>query len=318
MSYTIAAPVLKTESTTDLAVSVIVPVRDRAEHLRALIAALAAQTINGGRFEVIVGDDGSTDCAVEELSTEDGWLRVSSAPPRNSYAARNRAVSLARAPVLAFCDSDCRPEPTWLEAGLAALEKSDVVAGLIRFQLPERRTVWTLLDVDMFLDQERAVRAGRAATANLFVRRALFERMGGFDDALPNTGDYDFVSRCVSSGARLAFEPEAVVWHQTRDDARSLVRKVWAVNRRYAERESRAGRRPNALKVREWVPLVQPLRSRRRFGRSLVLDRSRLTANDLRPSMREDLAALPLLYVVFPYLSAVAQLRGALDGRRAR
>ena len=295
--------------------SVIVPVRDGAD-LHGLIAALAAQTAGRERFEVIIGDDGSTDGAVGDLAADDGWLRVSSRPPRNSYAARNRAAALARAPVLAFCDADCRPEPTWLEAGLAALEESDVVAGLIRFQLPERRTVWTLLDVDMFLDQERAVRAGRAATANLFVRRGLFEQMGGFDAALPNTGDHDFVLRCVNDGARLAFEPDAVVRHPSRDDARSLVRKVWAVNRRYAERESLAGRRPNGLRLREWVPVVQSLRSRRRFERSLALDRRRLTEHGIRPTIREQTCALAVIYVLFPYLAGTAQLYGWWEGRR--
>jgi beta-1,4-N-acetylglucosaminyltransferase len=34
--------------------------------------------------------------------------------------------------------------------------------------------------------------------------------MNGFDDSLPNTGDYDFVARAAASGARLVFSPEAL------------------------------------------------------------------------------------------------------------
>src|SRR5919199_563367 len=114
----------------DLVASVIVPVRnDRGAHLRRLIDALARQTIGRERFEIVIGDDGSRDGSTKALPTADGWVRVLPGPALNSYAARNRAARAARSPVLAFCDSDCLPEPGWLEAGLAALEHADAAAG---------------------------------------------------------------------------------------------------------------------------------------------------------------------------------------------
>ena len=318
MSYATAARVPETEIAADLTISVVVPVRDEPGALRRLIAALGAQTLPRERFEILVGDDGSTDPSIRSIATRDGWIRVASGDPLTSYAARNRASSLAQAPALAFCDADCRPEPNWLEAGLAALESANLVAGLIRFIPPERPTVWTLLDMDTFLDQERAVRAGRAVTANLFVRRELFERVGGFDETLPNTGDYDFVSRCVAAGAALTYTPTAVVWHPTRDSSRAFLGKVWAVNRRYAARESRAGRRPEALRARSWVPAVQTFRGRRRFGRPIGLDGRRLATSGVRVSAWANLRALPIVYLLVPYLAVIAQLLGRRDGRRLR
>ncbi len=274
------------------------------------MTALSLQTVPAEQFEVVIGDDGSPDGSVAALERSAPPIRVLTGPPLNSYAARNRAARAARAPVLAFCDADCLPEPGWLEAGLRALASADLAAGLVRFVVPARRSVWTLLDVDTFLDQERAVRAGRAATANLFVRRTVFEAVGGFDESVPNTSDHDFVARAVASGAGLTFESGAVVHHPTRDDARSFLRKTWAVNRRYAERERRNGRRPNAFKLREWVPIVQPLRSRRRLGRSLALDRIRLAQSGIQPSAWDDVRALPLIYVGLPYLGCAAQVVG--------
>jgi GT2 family glycosyltransferase len=293
-------------------------VRDGGSRLSELVQALAAQTVGRDRFEVVVADDGSTDGATDSLEPGDGWLRVSRDRPRNSYAARNRGVRASRAPALAFCDADCLPEPDWLEAGLRALERTEIVAGLVRFDVPARRSVWSLVDVDLHLDQERSVAVGRAATANLFVRRDVFERVGGFDESLPNTADFDFVHRAVEAGARLVFEPAAVVRHPTRDRAGAVLRKVWAVNRRYAARETRERRRPAGLKAREWVPLVQPLRARRRHGRSLRLDRRRLAASGVAPTLWEDAAALPLLYLVVPYLRGLAQLHGWWEARSAR
>jgi len=298
--------------------SVIVPVRNGGDDVQRLLEALEAQSLAAEEFEVIIADDGSMDGSLTGVATEDGRIRVLSGPPRNSYAARNRGAAIANGAILAFCDADCRPETTWLETGIARLEHAGVVAGHIEFIVAEARTVWSLLDMDSFLDQERAVRAGGAVTANLLVSRELYERVGGFDDSLPEHGDYDFVARCVREGALLDYAPEVVVRHPTRDQARAFLGKVWVMHRWYAVRESRARRRPEGLKFRSWVPLVQTIRARRRFGRSRRLDRRRLGSNGVRPTLREDLGALPVMYVLLPYLQGAAQLRGWWDGRRLR
>jgi len=287
--------------------------------VHALLGLLAEQTLPKDRWEVVIGDDGSTDGSCADLPERFGsWVRVAPGPPRNSYAARNRAVHNSRGGVLAFCDADCRPEPEWLERGLAALARTDVVAGRIRFSLPERRTVWTLIDMDGSKDHELEVTQGVAETANLFLRRELFSRVGGFEELVPEYGDFDFVERCVASGAALRYADDVVVWHPTRNRARPLLRALWVYNRGYAERESRAGRLPEGLKLREWVPLVQPIRARLRWGRSFGPDRSWLGKNDVHPSARETLTALPIMYVLVPYLRGLAQLRGWWDGRRFR
>jgi glycosyltransferase involved in cell wall biosynthesis len=300
---------------TELVAAVVVPVRDGGDDLRRLLEALAAQTVPPARFEVLVADDGSVD-DLAQLTEPYANVRLLRGPRRNAYAARNRAASVARAPVLVFCDADCRPGPRWLESGLAALEHAELAAGLIRFAVPERRTVWSLLDVDTFKDHARQVQAANAETANLFVSRELFERAGGFADDEPAHGDFDFVQRCVALGGRLVYAPEADVEHPTRDRARPFLRNVWEMHRSYAAREARAGRLPDGLKLRSWVPLVQPLRARRRFGRSLRLDRRRLSECGVQPRLAEDLAALPLMYLLLPYVGGAAQLRGWRDARR--
>jgi glycosyltransferase involved in cell wall biosynthesis len=301
-----------------LRASVIVPVRNGREHLSQLLPALEAQTLGRESFEVLIGDDGSTDGSTRALSTNDGWLRVLNGPPTNSYAARNRAARASQAPVLAFCDADCRPEPDWLEQGLAALEDTDIVAGRIRFDVPSARTVWTLLDMDGSKDHEHEVEVGVAETANLFLRRELFDRVGAFEEEVPEYGDFDFIERCVERGAELQYSADPVVWHPTRDRARPFLRSVWIYNRGYAARESREGRTPEGIKLRSWVPIVQTFRARRRWRRSVGPDRRWLAENDVQPRRRELVASLPIMYLVVPYLRSTAQLVGWFDGRRLR
>lgn len=301
-----------------LLVSVVVPVRDAVADARGLLSALSAQTLSRHRFEVLLGDDGSSDGLSDLVVAADGWLKILSSEPKNSYAARNRAAAAARAPILAFCDADCRPDPGWLQAGLSAVGDADIVAGLVRFCLPQNPSIWSLLDVDTFLDQERAVRNGCAATANLFVRRVMFEKAGGFDESLPNNGDYDFVARCVKNGARLRFSPGAAVTHPTRDQGSAFIRKVWLVNKAYAIRESRAGRRPSASRLYWWLPAIGTVRTRRHSGRSFALDRHRLMSSGVHPGFWDDVRAVPLIYLVVPYIRAAAQVTGWWAARRKR
>src|SRR4051794_929257 len=106
-------------------VSVVIPVRDDPSGVAAVTAALERQTLPREQFEVIVSVDGG------ELPQVPPGVRLVAGPPRNSYAARNRGVAAALAPVLAFTDADCLPELDWLERGLAALEGADVAAGTV-------------------------------------------------------------------------------------------------------------------------------------------------------------------------------------------
>jgi glycosyltransferase involved in cell wall biosynthesis len=291
-------------------VSVVVPVRNGAAELRELLDSLAAQTLPRRQFEVVVADDGSTDGVRELGSREDGWLRVLHGEQVNSYAARNRGAHAARAPVLAFCDSDCRPEPEWLEKGLAALEDGDLAGGLVKFIVREHPSIWSLLDMEAFLDQDRSIRRGHAVCANMLVRSEVFEKASGFDESLPSGGDFDFVSRCVAAGSRLLFAPEAVVWHPTRNAARPYLRKVWMVSRCYAVRQRRLGRRPAGLKLRHWVPVISVVLARRKRGRSLLLDRRRLEANGARPGLWDEVQAAALIYLVLPYFRNAAHILG--------
>jgi glycosyltransferase involved in cell wall biosynthesis len=282
-----------------------------------LLECLSRQTEQS--FELVIGDDGSDDGSTDALSQlDDPTVRVVRGPPRNAYAARNQAVAASRAPVFAFCDADCRPEPDWLEQGLSALESADVVAGRIRFDIPADAGIWSLLDAESTKDHRRQVEVGTAETANLFLRRELYDRVGPFDADQPGYGDFEFVLRCVSRGATLTFAENAAVTHPVRTSARSFLRNVWSMNSSYAAFESRAGRLPEGLKLREWIPIVQTVRSRRRFGMSLGLDRRWLGDSGFRPSIRQDLLSLPLTYVFLPYFRSAAQVAGWRQGRRER
>ncbi len=195
-----------------LAASVIVPARNAQLTLGRTLAALAAQRLEHD-YEVIVVDDGSSDGTAALAAASPGPLTVLKQRPLGPAAARNLGVSRARAPALAFCDADVFPASGWLRAGLRALEGAEVVQGRV---LPDPQAELGPFDRTLWITSE----VGLWETANLFVRRTLFDRIGGFEEWItPRRGgkalaeDVWFGYRALSQGASHAFCEEALAHH---------------------------------------------------------------------------------------------------------
>lgn len=201
-----------------LEVSVVIPSHAAAHTVGPLLEGLRSQTLAPERYEVIVVDPGAdgTRRVLEELAAD--WrgpeLRLLRGPLRDGPAAkRNAGAAAARAPVLAFTDADCVPEPGWLAAGLAATgDGYAVVQGAVvppagTLHHPLSHTIHVLSDV------------GLHETSNMFYERALFERLGGFTlryfrrFGAPFGEDAELGWRARRSGASYRFAAEAVVRH---------------------------------------------------------------------------------------------------------
>jgi len=192
--------------------SVIVPARDAAQTLPALLAALDAQ-VEAGPFEVVVADDGSSD-ATPAIARAAG-ARVANTERSGSGpgAARNAGLALALGSLLAFTDADCTPTPDWLRRGRAALADADLVQGAV---LPPPGRPIGPFDRYIHVTAPR----GLFESANLLARRDLVERLGGFEPGVAlgtakEMGEDVWLGwRAVRSGARTAFRAEVLVHHE--------------------------------------------------------------------------------------------------------
>jgi GT2 family glycosyltransferase len=202
---------------TEFAVSVVAATHNRAARLRVLLEALAGQTIGTDAFEVIVVDDGSRDETPELLATAAGsgplTLRaLANATPRGPAAARNLGWRAARGRFIAFTDDDCRPDPGWLEALLAASSgrPDRVVQGRTQ---PDPREIETLGPFSKTLDLP--VQSPHYETCNILYPRAVLESLDGFDETYPAPAgeDTDLGWRAAGNGIASVFAPDAVVSH---------------------------------------------------------------------------------------------------------
>ncbi|HEX8074302.1 MAG TPA: glycosyltransferase [Thermoleophilaceae bacterium] len=245
--------------------SVIVPVRNGAESLPALLESLAEQSLARDRFEVIVVDNDSSD-GTAAVAAGLGATVVSE-PIANRSRARNRGAAAASASLYAFTDADCIADRRWLEAHLACKDSAPLVAGDVRLRVSERANAIERFEALWRFGQEAWVREGWAATANLLVRAEAFEAVGGFDPSWRHIGeDADFCLRARDAGYELGYCPDAVVDHQAERTWRPLLRRFflhgYSVNQVHYRwgLGSRAWRRP--------APALVGDRALREFGQA--------------------------------------------------
>jgi glycosyltransferase involved in cell wall biosynthesis len=215
-------------------VSVVIPVKDRRQLLTDALDALDAQTY--ADFEVIVVDDGSTDGSGEAAAgrTIGGRpVRVVDGGGLGAVHARQEGVAAARGDVLAFTDSDCVPDPRWLEHAVAAL---DAGADLVNGRTAPARPVLPL---------ERSMGSGEEGlypTCNVLYRRAAFDAAGGFDAGAGRRwgfrldrrsrgdgfGEDTLLAwRVIRAGGAVRYEPDALVEHAVfPPDHRELVSRT--------------------------------------------------------------------------------------------
>ena len=194
------------------AVSVVVATYRRPERVARLLRALEAQTY-AGPWELVLVDDASPDAdflAVQEAvarSPLDARVlrRETNGGPGD---ARQTGWRAARAPLVAFTDDDCVPTPGWLAALVGALEGADLVQGRT-VPNPEQ-----LAGQGPFGRTLREEEEGLYPTCNMGYRRAVLERLGGFDPQFTITcEDTDLALRARESGAVSAWAPDALVHH---------------------------------------------------------------------------------------------------------
>ena len=203
---------------------VVIPVRNDADGLAATLAAL------GGSPPIVVVDDASEDPhTVETRERRPGITTLHRAVQGGPAAARNDGWRASDAPLVAFVDANCEPEPGWLDALLPHFADPQVAAVAPRIRpapSPERGAAGSLAAYEAVaspLDlgaHEAIVRPGSPVayvpTAALVVRRSALEELGGFDETLTVGEDVDFVWRLVAAGWSVRYEPRAIVRHPIR------------------------------------------------------------------------------------------------------
>lgn len=201
--------------------TVVIPTHRRWDVLARTLQALQEQTVTG--FEVVVVVDGQDHDVPDALPAD----RVLVQPQSGPGVARNTGAAASTRPLLLFLGDDMIPDPglvaAHLERHAARPEVQEAVLGHVDWH-PEvadnrllRWLAWsgTQFDYAHLADQSgEDVAFGRFYSCNVSLKRALFERVGGFDpDFLFYYEDLDLGWRLAEEAMVLRYAPEARTRH---------------------------------------------------------------------------------------------------------
>ena len=184
--------------TASRTVSVIIPTLNEAANLRDLLLGIVAEEPH----EILVADGGSTDDTV--AVAESFGARVVQAG-RGRGRQMNAAARVATGEHLLFLHADTEPPENFPALVARTLGRAAVTAGAFQFRLREPVVGGALIEWGVAL--RCALRQLPYGDQGLFMRRALFQSLGGFRE-WPSLEDLDMVRRLRALG-RIAIIPEA-------------------------------------------------------------------------------------------------------------
>jgi glycosyltransferase involved in cell wall biosynthesis len=291
-----------------ITVSVIIPVRDEAAGIEALLADLLGQT--RAPREILVVDTGSADDTrerVRRVAQRDARVRLLSAPGALPGGGRNAGLAAAAGEWVAFVDAGMRVAPDWLADLMSPVDAGaplDVVLGGLE---PVAESRWARAAALAFLPARRPTPTGgqwRGFCLPSSAVRVEVARAAGFPAALRSGEDLVFFRRLA--GARIGYAPQAIVnWRHAATPS-----AVWRRFRVYAEHSFRGGLmddwfRPVARRYLALAlvsgPAIIPAVAALLLARAFVMQRR-------KPELVDDAAAGRALQ-----LGEVALLLGLID-----
>lgn len=200
-------------------VSIIVPVYNGALVIEKNIQSLLDQDYPKDRYEIIIVDNGSSDMT-RELVKKYPVILLQENEIQTSYAARNKGIMRAQGSIIAFTDADCGVQPDWISQAVRYFTETnaDMVGGNIKFNFSKKPGASEYLDSIINLHNESSIlEKGAAKTANVFVKKELFEQIGMFQSDQKSGEDIGWTGRTSRAGFKIVYSNKAVVNHPARN-----------------------------------------------------------------------------------------------------
>lgn len=212
-----------TKTKTRAKVSIIIPAFNEEKFLPLCLQAIAMVDWPKEQLEVIVVDNGSIDRTIQIAESFNAVVLQNH--EKNVSGLRNLGAQHATGDILAFVDADCIVSEDWLICSEPYFDQKDLAAWGGPPDIPEQSTwvqkAWFLVRQK----QEKIQAVEWLESMNLFVRKAIFLKVFGFDEALVTCEDVDFSYRISKFGRIIADQSIHVRHLGEADTLRTFIKK---------------------------------------------------------------------------------------------
>jgi succinoglycan biosynthesis protein ExoA len=219
-------------------ISVVLPCLDEEPFVRGAIDSLRHGTYDAAPIEILVVDGGSSDRTreiVAEIAAGDARVRLLENPRRTTPIALNIGIRAARGEIIVRADAHTQYPPNYIEVLVRALEESgaDLVGCGEEAAPAEDRLI--PLAIALALGGRFATgspyryrrQSGPADTVSFGCwRRALFDRVGPFDERLLRNQDYEHARRIRRTGGYVYLTTDTKIRYYPRRTLRKLWRQA--------------------------------------------------------------------------------------------
>lgn len=296
-------------------ISIVIPAYNAEHSVGHCLEALQRQTMRDKIHEIILVDNNSTDRTVDIARGFPG-VTVLVQPKKGAAASRNMGIAHATGDIICFTDADCIPLDNWVEMlyqpkllskevvgmkGTYLTTQKEVVARFVQIEYEDKYDLLRPEKYINFVDTYSAV----------YWRDILIANEGGFDEGIFFAEDRELAYRIASRGYKMAFQPEAKVYHLHSNTLLKYFQKkvfigYWTAQtiRRFPQRGVKDSHTPQVLKLQMGLMLLFAAGV---FGTLL----SALLSSFLPPFIPISVAALTVLPLLVLCFSALPFVRKA-------
>ncbi len=189
-------------------ISFVIPVLNGEKYIRQCIDSIVAESEE--QDEIVIVDNGSTDDTVGIINTYKN-VGLLICPQLTVSALRNQGAKESSKTLLAFIDADCVLGKDWRKRVMSVMSDEAVHAAGSLVDVPGE-ACW--IEKAWFAQKPNEKRQAKYInTANLIVRRSVFEDLGGFNKILISDEDCEFGERLNKAGYGMLEDPEIRVVH---------------------------------------------------------------------------------------------------------
>lgn len=205
--------------------SIIIPTYKDAIGLKETLISVYNQNYKFKNYEIIIVNDD----ADEETSKICQKFKVKLIRLDKNYGqsfARNKGLEISEGEYIAFLDSDIIVCKNWLQNAFLHFTNYDYFGGKVSLEKKETNTLTESFEIyTAFNNKNYLKKDGFLGSGNLFTKRYVIEKIGGFDVRLRSSEDYEFGNRVNIANYKQAYIENIKVYHKPRN-YKQLCKKI--------------------------------------------------------------------------------------------